>query len=144
MAAYGKIREWATGVKSNPDNSIDKRQKDVGAAKMFDAAAAVGVIWPMKLLWYTIGSVLWIFKIIIIYPWGNIGAGALGAFGALGQYFGWIEPSAEPTAREIELGGSFDWAYFGIFLVLLTVGIIRLVWRKLHLMELAEKNQSEN
>ena len=49
---------------------------------------------------------------------------------AFGKYFGWIEPSAEPTAREIALGGSFDWLSFGFGLALLIVGIIRLVGRE--------------
>ena len=48
----------------------------------------------------------------------------------MGKYFGWIEPSAEPTAREIALGGSFDWLSFGFGLALLIVGIIRLVGRE--------------
>ena len=49
---------------------------------------------------------------------------------AFGKYFGWIESSAEPTAREIALGGSFDWLSFGFGLALLIVGIIRLVGRE--------------
>ena len=49
---------------------------------------------------------------------------------AFGKYFGWIEPSAEPTAREIALGGSLDWLSFGFGLALLIVGIIRLVGRE--------------
>ncbi len=35
-----------------------------------------------------------------------------------------------PTAREIALGGSFDWLSFGFGLALLIVGIIRLVGRE--------------
>ena len=65
--------ELMTGVKKNADGKYDKRYKDVGSAKMFDAAAAVGVIWPMKLMWYLVGSVFWLVKITIIYPWGNVG-----------------------------------------------------------------------
>ena len=49
---------------------------------------------------------------------------------AFGKYFGWIEPSAEPIAREIALGGSFDWLSFGFGLAKLIVGIIRLVGRE--------------
>ena len=49
---------------------------------------------------------------------------------AFGKYFGWIEFYAEPTAREIALGGSFDWLSFGFGLALLIVGIIRLVGRE--------------
>ena len=49
---------------------------------------------------------------------------------SFGKYFGWIEPSSEPTAREIALGGSFDWLSFGFGLALLIVGIIRLVGRE--------------
>ena len=88
--------------------------------------------------------VVWFFKIIIIYPWGNVGFGALGSFALLAKYFGWIEPSAEPTAREIALGGSFDWPLLGLCLVLLTVGIIRLVGREFILRKKVIKNQSEN
>ena len=44
--------------------------------------------------------------------------------------FGLIEPSADPTAREIALGGSFDWISFGFGFALLIVGIIRLVGRE--------------
>ena len=43
---------------------------------------------------------------------------------------GWTETPAEPTAREIALGGSFDWLSFGFGLALLIVGIIRLVGRE--------------
>ena len=136
--------ELMTGVKKNADGKYDKRYKDAGSAKMFDAAAAVGLIWPMKLMWYTVGFVFWLVKITIIYPWGNVGLGVLGAFGQLAQYLGWIEPSAEPTAREIALGGSFDWPAFGLCLVLLTVGIIRLVWREVLLRKSLIQNQSEN
>ena len=49
---------------------------------------------------------------------------------AFGKYFVLIEPSAEPTASEIALGGSFDWLSFGFGLALLIVGIIRLVGRE--------------
>ena len=119
-----------TGVKKNADGTYDKRYKDVGSAKMFDAAAAVGVIWPIKLMWYTAGFMFWFLKIMFIYPWGNIGFGALAAFGQLGQYFGWIEDSAQPTAREIALDGSFDWPAFGLCLVFIILGIMRLVWRE--------------
>ena len=139
------LGELLTGVKKKPDGEYDKRYKDVGSAKMFDAAAAVGVIWPMKfMVYYPVGFILWFFKIIIIYPWGNVWFGALGLFSIFNKYFGWIETSAEPTTREIELGGSFDWTSFGFLLVCLTVGIIRLVWREVLLRKSLIKNQSEN
>ena len=35
------LGEWLTGVKKNPDGKYDKRYKDVGSAKMIDAAGSV-------------------------------------------------------------------------------------------------------
>jgi hypothetical protein len=115
------------GVGKNKDGSNDKRNPDAGAAKMFDKTGS----WAMKLMvYYPVGVALWIVKIMIFNPWGNVGFGGLGGLSLLAQYFGWIEPSAEPTAREIALGGSFDWISFGFGLALLIVGIIRLVGRE--------------
>ncbi len=129
------------GAKKNKDGSYDKRNSDAGAAKMFDQTGS----WAMKLMvYYPVGVVLWILKIMIFNPWGNVGVGGLGGLSLLAKYFGWIEPSAEPTAREIALGGSFDWQVLGLCLVLLTVGIIRLVGREFILRKKVIKNQSEN
>ena len=116
------------GVKKNKDGSYNKTNPNAGTAKMLDAAAVSGVIWPMKLVWYMCWVVLWFIKLIIVYPWGNVVFGAGGIYDTLNKYFGWVD--REPNARDIELGGSFDYTYFSIFVVLLTVGIIRLVGRE--------------
>ena len=119
------LGELFTGAKKKADGTYDSRFKDTGSAKMFDAAGSV-VSWPLKLMWYVVGMMLW----FISNAWGNLILGLIMGHSAFGKYFGWIEPSAEPTAREIALGGSFDWRSFGIGLAFLIVGIIRLVGRE--------------
>ena len=119
------LGELLTGAKKRADGTYDSRFKDTGSAKMFDAAGSV-VFWPLKLMWYVVGIMLW----FISNAWGNLILGLFMGYSAFGQYFGWIEPSADPTAREIALGGSFDWFSFGWGLALLIVGIIRLVGRE--------------
>ena len=58
----------------------------------------------------------------------------------LGQYFGLIDPSAEPSARQIELDGRLDWTMIGFCLVILTVGIFRLVGGEVLLRKLLRKD----
>ena len=99
--------------------------------KVVIAAGAVGAMGLMKLIFmYPYRFLKWFFKFIFINPWGNVGIGGLGAFTVLGQFFGLIDLSAEPSARQIELDGRFDWTMMGFCLVILTVGIFRLVRRK--------------
>ena len=102
------LGELLTGAKKRADGTYDSRFKDTGSAKMFDAAGSVAS-WPLKLVWYVVGICLW----FITNAWGNLILGFGMGYQAFGQYFGWIEPPADPTAREIALGGSFDWFSFG-------------------------------
>ena len=114
--------------KRDHESSV-KFQKKVDKAVV--AASVAGGMGLMTLMFkYPYRFIKWFFKIIIINPWGNVGIGGLGAFSVLGQYFGLIDPSAEPSARQIELDGRLDWTMIGFCLVILTVGIFRLVRRK--------------
>ena len=130
-----------------------KRQKELESQHEFQkkvdkavvGAAVVGGAGLMTVMFkYPYKFIKWFFKIIIINPWGNVVIGVLGSFMLLGQYFGWIDPSAESSVRQIELDGNFDWTGFGVMLVLLTVGIFRLVWGKVRLGKSLGKDQSED
>jgi len=120
------------------ERSIESEQK---MKKVAVAAGAVGMMWFLKLIFKYPYMFL---KFIVINPWGNVGIGGLGAFSVLGQYFGWIDPSVEISARQIELDGGFDWTMIGFCLIILIVGIFRLVGGEVHLRKLMRKDQSEN